>query len=158
MAPMTKRNSTKPKTLCIDLRWIDSSGVGMYIKGIMPRIVDHMSEMSTIGLCTPGHLAGALGMSCVILSIAAEETDPDGPSAPERVRPMGRRVMCCRPVRTIPPCSGYCTADCAHCILQIQTEDAQRYKTPDADAGSRIRERQQDELRRQHGAALSHPG
>ena len=74
----------------------------------------------------PGHIAGALGVPCVILFIAAVGADPDGPSAPERVRPMGQRVACCRPSRTVPPCSGYCTADYAHCILQIQPENAHR--------------------------------
>ena len=74
----------------------------------------------------PGHIAGALGVPCVILFIAAEGADPDGPSAPERVRPMGQRVVCCRPARTVAPCSGYCTADCAHCILQISSGDVQR--------------------------------
>ncbi|WP_419805472.1 glycosyltransferase family 9 protein [Terriglobus sp.] len=73
----------------------------------------------------PGHIAGALDVACVILFIAAQGSDPDGPSAPERVRPMGRRVVYCRPHRTVPPCSGYCTADCAHCILQIQPDAVQ---------------------------------
>jgi glycosyltransferase involved in cell wall biosynthesis len=36
----------KPKTLCIDLRWIDSSGVGVYIKGIMPGLVDCLHDVS----------------------------------------------------------------------------------------------------------------
>jgi hypothetical protein len=31
------------KTLCIELRWIDSSGVGVYINGFMPRIVEQTS-------------------------------------------------------------------------------------------------------------------
>jgi hypothetical protein len=38
------------KTLCIDLRWIDSSGVGVYIKGIMPRIVERLCEVSIVGI------------------------------------------------------------------------------------------------------------
>jgi glycosyltransferase involved in cell wall biosynthesis len=38
------------KTLCIDLRWIDSSGVGVYIKGIMPGIVERMRDVSIVGL------------------------------------------------------------------------------------------------------------
>ena len=70
----------------------------------------------------PGHIAGALGVPCVILFIAAEGADPDGPSAPERVRPMGERVVCCRPAQAVFPCSGYCTADHPHCILQIEPE------------------------------------
>jgi len=71
----------------------------------------------------PGHIAGALCVPCVILFITAKGADPDGPSAPERVRPMGKRVVCCRPKRTIAPCSGYCTADCPHCILQIEPDE-----------------------------------
>jgi glycosyltransferase involved in cell wall biosynthesis len=38
------------KKLCIDLRWIDSSGVGVYIKGIMPGIVERLGEVSIVGL------------------------------------------------------------------------------------------------------------
>ncbi len=74
----------------------------------------------------PGHIAGALGIPCVILFIAAEGADPDGPSAPERVRPMGQRVMWCRPAQTLAPCVGYCTAKAPHCILQIALEQPQR--------------------------------
>lgn len=39
-----------PKNLCIDLRWIDSSGVGVYIKGIMPGLVELLKDVSIIGL------------------------------------------------------------------------------------------------------------
>lgn len=73
----------------------------------------------------PGHIAGALGIPCVILFIAAEGADPDGPSAPERVRPMGQRVAWCRPAQALAPCVGYCTARTAHCILQIEPEQPQ---------------------------------
>ena len=38
------------KTLCIDLRWIDSSGVGVYVKGIMPGIVDSLHDVRIVGL------------------------------------------------------------------------------------------------------------
>ena len=38
------------KTLTIDLRWIDSSGVGVYIKGIMPGIVSALGDISIVGL------------------------------------------------------------------------------------------------------------
>jgi glycosyltransferase involved in cell wall biosynthesis len=41
---------SRNRTLCIDLRWIDSSGVGMYIKGIMPGIVDQLRDVSIVGL------------------------------------------------------------------------------------------------------------
>jgi glycosyltransferase involved in cell wall biosynthesis len=38
------------KTLCIDLRWIDSSGVGVYIKGILPGIVQKLEQFQIVGL------------------------------------------------------------------------------------------------------------
>jgi glycosyltransferase involved in cell wall biosynthesis len=38
------------KTLTIDLRWIDSSGVGVYIKGIMPGIVAQLGNVSIVGI------------------------------------------------------------------------------------------------------------
>jgi len=38
------------KTLCIDLRWIDASGVGVYIKGIMPGLVSQLRDVSIVGL------------------------------------------------------------------------------------------------------------
>lgn len=38
------------KTLWIDLRWIDASGVGVYIKGIMPGIVERLGDVSITGL------------------------------------------------------------------------------------------------------------
>ncbi len=40
----------KARTLCIDLRWIDSSGVGMYIKGILPGLVNRLKDVSIVGL------------------------------------------------------------------------------------------------------------
>jgi glycosyltransferase involved in cell wall biosynthesis len=44
------------KTLCIDLRWIDSSGVGVYIKGIMPGIVERLRDVSIVGIGDRGRL------------------------------------------------------------------------------------------------------
>jgi glycosyltransferase involved in cell wall biosynthesis len=38
------------RTLCIDLRWIDASGVGMYIKGILPGLVENLNDISIVGL------------------------------------------------------------------------------------------------------------
>lgn len=40
----------KQRTIAIDLRWIDSSGVGVYIKGIMPGLVERLSDFSVIGI------------------------------------------------------------------------------------------------------------
>jgi glycosyltransferase involved in cell wall biosynthesis len=41
---------SKRKTLAIDLRWIDSSGVGVYIKGIMPGIIQALEDVSIVGI------------------------------------------------------------------------------------------------------------
>jgi glycosyltransferase involved in cell wall biosynthesis len=38
------------KTLCIDLRWTDASGIGTYVKGIMPGIVSLLGDVSIVGL------------------------------------------------------------------------------------------------------------
>ena len=38
------------RTLCIDMRWIDASGVGMYIKGILPGLVEKLNDISIVGL------------------------------------------------------------------------------------------------------------
>jgi glycosyltransferase involved in cell wall biosynthesis len=40
----------KASTLCIDLRWIDASGVGTYIKGILPGLVEILNDVAIIGL------------------------------------------------------------------------------------------------------------
>lgn len=39
-----------PRTVCIDLRWIDSSGVGIYIQGLMPGLIDNLKDISIVGL------------------------------------------------------------------------------------------------------------
>lgn len=38
------------KTLSIDLRWIDASGVGMYIQGMMPGIVERLEDVLIAGI------------------------------------------------------------------------------------------------------------
>lgn len=86
----------------------------------------------------PGHLAGALGVPCVILYIAAEGSDPEAPFAPERVRPMGSSVVCCRPAQTISPCEEYCRADSAHCITQIELDTVLRAIDSLLHASSRV--------------------
>ena len=40
----------KQKTLCIDLRWIDASGVGTYIRGILPGLVESLQDVAIVGL------------------------------------------------------------------------------------------------------------
>ena len=47
----------KSKTLCIDLRWIDSSGVRRYIKGLLPGLVEHLRDNSIVGLGDRARLA-----------------------------------------------------------------------------------------------------
>lgn len=41
---------TRSKSLCIDLRWIDSSGVGVYIQGIVPGILSHLKDTLINGI------------------------------------------------------------------------------------------------------------
>ncbi len=41
---------TKARTLCVDLRWIDASGVGMYIKGILPGLIQALEDISIVAL------------------------------------------------------------------------------------------------------------
>lgn len=67
----------------------------------------------------PGHLAGALGIPSVIMFIAASGADPNGPSAPERIHPIGPYVEFCRPPQCLPPCDLWCDALEAHCIKTI---------------------------------------
>lgn len=53
MKPAGRRESSRTlrrKTLCIDLRWIDASGVGVYIKGIMPGVVKDLAETVLVAL------------------------------------------------------------------------------------------------------------
>jgi glycosyltransferase involved in cell wall biosynthesis len=45
------------RTIAIDLRWIDSSGVGVYIKGVMPGIVERLHDVSIVGIGDRGRLA-----------------------------------------------------------------------------------------------------
>lgn len=67
----------------------------------------------------PGHVAGALGVPSVILFIATKDVDPDVSSAPERIRPIGPRVVICRPSQCIAPCIQSCEASEAHCIKMV---------------------------------------
>jgi glycosyltransferase involved in cell wall biosynthesis len=44
------------KTLCIDLRWIDRSGIGTYIKGIMPGILARLEDVAVVGIGPKHHI------------------------------------------------------------------------------------------------------
>lgn len=68
----------------------------------------------------PGHIAGGLGVPTVVLFIAEEGCDPNGPSAPQRIHPLGPHVTFCRPLKCIAPCLLCCEASEAHCIKTIQ--------------------------------------
>jgi glycosyltransferase involved in cell wall biosynthesis len=46
--PASLRSIRKTKTLCVDLRWIDASGVGIYIQGIMPGIIEGLRDVSIV--------------------------------------------------------------------------------------------------------------
>ncbi len=50
-SPLCRRTGIKTmKQLTIDLRWIDSSGVGTYIQGIMPGLVKRLGAVSIVAL------------------------------------------------------------------------------------------------------------
>jgi ADP-heptose:LPS heptosyltransferase len=74
----------------------------------------------------PGHIAGALGVPSVILFIAEKGCDHDGPSSPERIRPVGPYVAVCRPTHCLPPCILSCEAPDAHCITTILPSEVVR--------------------------------
>lgn len=38
------------KTLCIDLRWINCSGIGTYIKGLMPGLIAGLGDVRIVGI------------------------------------------------------------------------------------------------------------
>ena len=44
------------KHLTIDLRWIDASGVGTYIKGVLPGIIRRLADVSIAGIGDPARL------------------------------------------------------------------------------------------------------
>ena len=40
----------KKRVLTIDLRWIDSSGIGTYIQGILPGMIDTLNDVEIVGI------------------------------------------------------------------------------------------------------------
>lgn len=48
------------RTLCVDLRWIDCSGIGSYIKGLMPGLTAALHDVAVVGL---GHKERLLELS-----------------------------------------------------------------------------------------------
>jgi glycosyltransferase involved in cell wall biosynthesis len=46
------------RKLCIDLRWIDCSGIGTYIKGLMPGLSAVLSDVDIVGLGSMERLSG----------------------------------------------------------------------------------------------------
>src|ERR1700761_2990182 len=48
---------SRRRKLSIDLRWIDASGVGVYIKSIMPGIVEHFRDHSIVGIGTQSRIS-----------------------------------------------------------------------------------------------------
>ncbi|WP_051340751.1 glycosyltransferase family 9 protein [Azospirillum halopraeferens] len=72
----------------------------------------------------PAHLAAALGVPAAVISCHPRGGAPDYPSAPERFRPWGNRVLVVRPDRPAPPCTDGCRSAEPHCIAAIDDRAA----------------------------------
>ncbi|HEX3966511.1 MAG TPA: glycosyltransferase family 9 protein [Edaphobacter sp.] len=71
----------------------------------------------------PAHIAGALGLPTLTLFVANKDGNPDYPSSPTRIHPIGPLVELCMPSELIKPCIDNCSALDAHCIKNISVEN-----------------------------------
>jgi ADP-heptose:LPS heptosyltransferase len=67
----------------------------------------------------PAHIAGALGIPTLTLFVANKNGNPDHPSSPTRIHPIGPLVELCMPSELMESCSDCCNAPEAHCIKNI---------------------------------------
>jgi ADP-heptose:LPS heptosyltransferase len=70
----------------------------------------------------PGHLAGGLGVTTLVVSPVPQTFTGEHVNAPSRFRPTGARVRVLQPEVATAPCLGACEHDAAHCILEVHTE------------------------------------
>ncbi|MGI9179359.1 MAG: glycosyltransferase family 9 protein [Longimicrobiaceae bacterium] len=72
----------------------------------------------------PMHLAAAVGCAVVEISCHPRTGGGDHPNAPERFGPWGVRSRVLRPRVPSSPCTDGCHSRRAHCILQVEVEEA----------------------------------
>jgi ADP-heptose:LPS heptosyltransferase len=82
------------------------------------------------------HIAGALGLSTIVLSPFPLSCNVDHPNSPVRFRPCGPRVRVLQPIFALPPCDPTCSFPGPHCIEQIQTEDVLQVAREQLEAGT----------------------
>jgi ADP-heptose:LPS heptosyltransferase len=70
----------------------------------------------------PAHISAGLGVPSLIVSVWPQSTPLDKQSAFLRVRPVGPNVYVLQPKSCIAPCTCYCSANVAHCILDVRPE------------------------------------
>jgi ADP-heptose:LPS heptosyltransferase len=71
-----------------------------------------------------GHIAGALGIPCVIISPFPLSCGDEHPNSPVRFRPCGPLVRVVQPPKPLPPCNPTCgVRGEAHCIKQVSARD-----------------------------------
>ena len=70
----------------------------------------------------PAHIAGALGIPTLTLFVANKDGNPDHPSSPTRIHPIGPLVELCMPSELMGPCTDCCNAPDAHCIKNITVD------------------------------------
>jgi ADP-heptose:LPS heptosyltransferase len=70
----------------------------------------------------PAHIAGALGIPTFTLFVANKSGNPDHPSSPTRMHPIGPLVELCMPSELMETCTDCCIAPDAHCIKKITVE------------------------------------
>jgi len=67
----------------------------------------------------PAHMAGGLGVRCIVLTAFAARSDQSHKHSALRWRPNGPFVSVIQPTDPLPPCRVGCDARTPHCILQI---------------------------------------
>ncbi len=69
------------------------------------------------------HIAAAVDVPVVVVSPHPKNGDPTHYNSPMRFAPFGDRVAVVSPSLAIPPCSGCCDMQTAHCILQVTPQE-----------------------------------
>jgi ADP-heptose:LPS heptosyltransferase len=71
----------------------------------------------------PAHMAGGLGVPCIVLTASAIHSDQSHIHSALRWRPNGPLVNVIQPLDPLLPCRDGCEVETPHCILQISAAD-----------------------------------